>query len=107
MDKKTALPLIEAAKIALERGPVCCVNTEDANWHSEDCYKRELRAAIAAHEITEAEEERRGLRLAQAVGLKARTSDEYSGARYVLREGWGTKTALGLYRTAASIIEGA
>lgn len=57
--------------------------------------------------ITEAEEERRGLILAAAVGLKGRTSDEYAGKRYALREGYGTKTALGLFRTLASIVEGA
>lgn len=57
--------------------------------------------------ITEAEEERRALILAAAVGLKARASSEYTGKRYELREGFGTKTALGLFRTVASIIEGA
>lgn len=67
----------------------------------------DLRAAIAAADIDEATETARGLRLAEALGLKARTSEEYTGKRYELRAGWGTKTALGLFRTVASIIEGA
>jgi hypothetical protein len=53
------------------------------------------------HMITEAEELKRGELLAEVLGLKQIRSGDEKG-RY--RTTWGTKTALGLYRTVERII---
>ncbi len=51
--------------------------------------------------ITEAEETRRGLMLAEVLRIK-----KARGEKDRFDTEWGTKTALGLYRTVARIVAG-
>lgn len=56
--------------------------------------------------ITETEEARRGQLLADALGLKSVRNQHgahFDPPRY--QTNWGTKTALGLFRTVARIVE--
>ncbi len=40
--------LVAALRAALKAGVNCCVNTDDANWHSESCYRKPIRDALRA-----------------------------------------------------------